>query len=109
MSGCFALGAGGCSAAALGPGRLIQQKHLCMGVAIRDHGSAAGAGLRSQPADGECAGEEVGPSSAHSSLPLPQGLLLTAAAAAMAADTESTARLHPAGSSERISGVRGLA
>lgn len=97
MSGCFALGAGGCSAAALGPGRLIQQKHQCMGIAIRDHGSAAGAGLCAQPADGECAGEEVGPRSAHSSLPPPQGLLLAAAAAAMAADTASTALLQPAG------------
>lgn len=91
MSGCFALGAGRCSAAALGPGRLIQQKRLCMGVAIRDHGSAAGAGLCSQSADGECAGEEVGlRRPPHSSLPSPaaspRGLPLTAAAAAMAAD-----------------------
>lgn len=82
-----------------------------MGVAVRDHGSAAGAGLRSEPADGECAGEEVGPPEAPTpAFPCwPQGLLLTAAAAVMAADRESTALFHPAGSCERISWVRGLA
>lgn len=47
-----------------------------MGIGIGDHGSAAGAGLCSQPADGECAGEEVGPRQRLLQPPLHQGLLL---------------------------------
>lgn len=54
-------------------------------------------------------GEEVGPRRLHSSLPQPGGTAANTEAAARAADMESTALLHPAGSCERISWVRGLA
>lgn len=84
----------------------------------RDHGSAAGARLRAQPADGECwggGGAQAAPSSSLSCITHP-GLPPAAAAAAavavaasVAADMLTIALLYPTGSFEMISGLRVLA
>ena len=79
----------------------------------RDHGSAAGARLRAQPADGECwggGGAQAAPSSSLSCITHP-GLppVAAAAAASVAADMLTIALLYPTGSFEMISGLRVLA
>lgn len=79
----------------------------------RDHGSAAGARLRAQPADGECwggGGAQAAPSSSLSCITHP-GLppAAAAAAASVAADMLTIALLYPTGSFEMISGLRVLA
>lgn len=66
ICGWFLAGICGCFAVTLGPGGLTVRKCLCMGIG--DHGSAAGARLRTQPADGECSGRRWGPGAPSSSL-----------------------------------------